>query len=110
MNNFQEVINCINIPSSQLLDPNEQQWLFRKLIWEEFYLVGYNTVQSSENQSAIQRNTSPPLSADIHQMTQCYNLEERTLHSHHCENLKFNNTHHCENHNYVSMILYGTEF
>jgi hypothetical protein len=70
MYNFQKVISCINIPSSQLLDFTEQQWLFKKLIWEKIYFVGYNSMQSSENQLTIQRNTSPPLPPDIHQTTQ----------------------------------------
>jgi hypothetical protein len=60
----------------------------------EFYLLGHNAVYHVETQPTFRRNMSPvtcssETSVDFQRTTWRYSPENRTLHNHRCENLKF---------------------
>jgi hypothetical protein len=65
---------------------------YRNMPYVEFYLLGYNTLQSTENQLKFCRNMSPlcssEMSVDFQWTTRCYIPRDRMLHNHRCENLK----------------------
>jgi hypothetical protein len=91
---------------------------------EEFCLLGYNTVYSVKSQPKFRRSISPPSSGNqregggkqspdswpsetsvVFQLsTRRYIPEDRTLHNHRCENLKFSYTHCSELQNVHSML------